>query len=71
METPPLTRVSLAELSDGPLPYCVYDHEGSLLYRKGMVIGSVGFLRLLVARGLYRRSVPAPTPKGPRATTTD
>ena len=56
MVTQALIRISLEELSNGPLPYCVYDRGGRLLYRKGVVIGSVGVLRLMVARGLYKRS---------------
>ena len=35
------------------LPYPVYDGAGSLLYEPGVVIGSEGYLRFLIGRGLY------------------
>ncbi|MCB1897616.1 MAG: hypothetical protein KDF95_20455 [Rhodocyclaceae bacterium] len=62
MNTPSFTRIRLDELSNGPLPYCLYDRQGRLLYRKGVVIGSMGVLRLMVARGLYRHSEAAAEP---------
>lgn len=56
MNMPSFTRIRIDELSDGPLPYCLYDRQGQLLCRKGVVIGSMGVLRLMVARGVYRHS---------------
>lgn len=50
-----LVRIEMDELPYGPLPCCLYDRQGRLLYSRGLIIGSVGYLRLLVARGLYRR----------------
>ena len=40
MVTQALIRIWLEELSNGPLPYCVYDRGGRLLYRKGVVMVS-------------------------------
>ena len=51
-----LSRVLDDEInSGGPLPFTVYDETGHKLFDQGIVIGSVGYLRFLLSRGLYRR----------------
>lgn len=53
----PLHRLAPDDLLPGmPLPFAVFDANGKLLFTRGIIIGSVGYLRLLLSRGLYRQS---------------
>ena len=65
-----LARVLDDEINaGGPLPFTVYDRNGHKLFDQGIVIGSVGYLRLLVRRGLYRRPCIQPSGDEPNTYT--
>ena len=50
-----LRRLSIDDITPGmPLPCPVFDRDGNELFAAGIVIASIGYTRLLLARGLYR-----------------
>lgn len=50
-----LSKIGEDEVTaDWPLPFAVFDGNGTILFTRGVVIASMGYLRLLVGRGLYR-----------------
>lgn len=52
-----LSKVGDDEISaHWPIPWALFDKNGTRLFTRGVVIASIGYVRLLVARGLYRLS---------------
>lgn len=62
-----LAKVGADEVTaDWPLPFAVFDGSGTILFTRGVVIASIGYVRLLLARGLYRLTDEEPDQVTPR-----